>query len=245
MKTQIKKWMSIMFVISVLALMPLSAFASPVATVNNGEITISGTMEGAREVTVLVVTHGASINNLSASELAYVNQVPAANGAYSLTFTMPEGKRTGTYDVYVGAANAATPDATSYTFPTAAPTEAPSAAPSTPPAIDMATAKPAVNGSNAFYYVVSITLNDGEATAFTAKHYPSDLTEDVATSDTISLQGIAGTTIKLITVLKDIPLGQENREITSKVILTYTIGGNPGSVEDSETTTLNQIRPNN
>lgn len=246
MKKQVKKWMSIVLAMAMLTVLPMSAFAATVttgATENDGVITIEGTVTNAavgQQITVLVVNENTDISNLSSSDIAYVCQTVPTNGAYSVSFTMPVEKQTGTYDVYVGGTEVGTPDDDSFTFAT----ETPSAAPTTPPAIDMATAKPAVNGSNAFYYVVSITLNDGEATAFTAKHYPSDLTEDDATSDTISLQGIAGTTIKLITVLKDIPDGQEDRSITSKVILTYTIGGNSGTVTDTETTTLNTIKGN-
>lgn len=250
MKYPVRKLFTSLLAVALVMLLPMGALAATTLTGtqaadSGGLVTVSGSVTDAgtgQRVSILIVEDGTNINSLTAAQIVYMAQTtPDGNGDYEVSFTMPVAKRTGTYDVYVGATNVGTPDETDLTYAT----EAPSTAPTTPPAIDMATAKPAVNGSNAFYYVVSITLNDGEATAFTAKHHPSDVPEDDASSNTISLQGIAGTTIKLITVLKDIPDGQEERYITSKVILTYTIGGNSGVVEDSKETTLNQTRSNN
>ena len=245
MKTQVKKWMSIMLVMSVLALLPLNAFATSVttgATNNNGEITISGTVTNAvsgQEITVLVVEHGADVDNLSPLEIAHIAQTtPQSNGTYSVSFTMPVAKRTGTYDVYIGGTEVNSPENTSYTFPTEAPTTAPE--------VQLGDAKPAVNGDNAFYYFITITLNDGVATGFNVKHYPTEGTgagENNAEVQNFTVANISGATVKVISVLRGIPDTEADREIATKATLSYTIGGNAGSVTDTESTTLNQTKP--
>lgn len=129
---------------------------------------------------------------------------------------------------------------------TPAPTEAPTAEPTqapTAPTVDMGSAKPAVNGENAFYYVINVTLNDGTASAFTVKHYPTDRDEAVADIQNFTVSNISGLTAKLISVLKGIPDTAVAREITSKATLTYTFtGGGGGTAEDAKATTLNQTR---
>ena len=207
-------------------------------------MTISGSVTSpvtGQEVTVLLVPYGTNLATLTPSDIVYVAQtIPDSNGDYEISFTMPVVKRTGTYDVYIGVTEVGTPAKTELTYPT----ETPTAAPAATPDVDMATAKSAVNGANAFYYVVSITLNDGEASAFTVKHYPSDKLESEAASDTIDLQGISGTTLRIIAVLKGIPDVEADRSITSKAILTYTIGGNSDTAYDMKTTTLNTTQGN-
>lgn len=122
--------------------------------------------------------------------------------------------------------------------PTAEPTEAPVA-----PVVNMGSAKGAANNSNAFYYVITVTLNDGTATAFTVKHYPTDRDEAVADTQTFTVSNISGLTAKFISVLKGIPEGQENREITSKATLTYTFtGGGSGTANDTKETTLTDTK---
>ena len=249
MKTQIKKWMSIMLVMSVLALFPLNAFATSVttgATNNDGVITISGTVTDAasgQEITILVVQEGADVDNLSPSEIAHVAQVVPTNGEYTVSFTMPVAKRTGTYDVYVGGTNVSTPDDDSFTFATEAPTEAPTAAP-VAPTVEM-TAKPAVNGANAFYYVMTIVLNDGVASDFVVKHYPTTGTvsgEANAEVQNFGTSNISNATVKLISVLKGIPNAEADRDITTKATLTFTLGGNTDSITQTGHTSLNDTR---
>lgn len=249
MKTPIKKWTSMMLLMAMVMLLPFNALAvattNGTATENNGVITISGTVTGAvagQKVTVLVVNDNADINNLAASDIAYVNQVVPSNGNYNLTFTMPVSKRTGTYDVYVGGTNVSTPDDDSFTFATEAPTEAPTAAP-VAPTVEM-TAKPAVNGANAFYYVMTITLNDGVASDFVVKHYPTTGAgsgEENAKVQEFGTSNISGVTVKLISVLKGIPDGEVNREIATKATLSFTLSGNAGSVTETGTTSLNDL----
>lgn len=222
---------------------------------NNGVVTISGTVtndtpEGYRQqVVILVVNDGANVNSLSESDIVYINQTEADNsGNYSLTFTMPVAQQTGTYDVYVGAMDVTPAEETTLDFTTPAPTEAPTADPVATPEVGLGNAKPAVNGSNAFYYLITITLNDGVTTGFNVKHYPSDLATQVEQNATIaenqdfSIANISGATVKVISVLKDIPNSEADRSITTKATLSFTLGGNASSVTDTETTTLNTTK---
>ena len=246
MKKQVKQLVTIMLVMAVL-LMPVSAFADPsvseTSSVNGGLVTISGTVDSAvfgQEVTVLVVTGGANIGNLAAGDVAYVIQADTSNDAFSVSFTMPLEKRTGTYDVYIGGTDVSTPAEDELVFTTPVPT--------TPPTIDMGTAKPAVNGANAFYYLMTITLNDGVTTGFNVKHYPSDLATQVEQDATIaknqdfSIANISGTTVKVISVLKDIPNSEADRSITTKATLSFTLGGNTDSITQTGYTSLNDTR---
>jgi len=125
--------------------------------------------------------------------------------------------------------------------PTEAPTEAPTAAPAVAPTVSME-ARGAANGDNAFYYVISVTLNNGTAEAFTVKHYPADRDEAVAKTQTFNISNISGVTAKLVSVLKDIPAAQADRSITTKATLTYTLGGNSASVGAENTTSLNATK---
>lgn len=121
------------------------------------------------------------------------------------------------------------------------PTEAPTAAPAVAPTVSME-AKGAANGDNAFYYVISVTLNNGTAEAFTVKHYPADRDEAVAKVQNFNISNISGVTAKLVSVLKDIPEAQADRSITTKATLTYTLGGNSASVGAENTTSLNATK---
>lgn len=240
-----KKYLAILLTMVLLLSCAYTASAASVsgnATESNGTITISGSVTdpaNGQNVTVLVVDGNAALNSFTASDVVFMTQVTPTNGAYEVSFTMPQEKRTGTYDIYVGGTEVSTPAGTSYTFPTEAPTETPSAAPAATPEVDMGNAKPAVNGSNAFYYVMTITLNDGVASSFVVKHYPTEGDkESDAAVQTFSTSNISNATVKLISVLKDIPPEAENTSITTKATLSYTIGGNPGTVETSENTTL-------
>ena len=243
-----KKYLAILLTIALLLSVTQTALGASVngtATPNaaNGVVTVTGRITSqvaGQKIAILIVEYGTDLNSITDEDVVYMDQtISDSNGDYSHSFIMPVAKRTGTYDVYIGATNVETHDQTSLTYPTEAPTAAPVA-----PVVDMATAKPAVNGANAFYYVVSITLNDGEASAFTVKHYPFDKQESQAASDTISLQGISGTTIKIIAALKGIPDAEADRSITSKAILSYTIGGNSDTTYDMKTTTLNTTQGN-
>jgi len=247
-----KKYLAILLTVALLFSVAGTALAATATPAGNGTVTISGTVTGAgQQVTVLVVEDNTNIASIRATDIVYMVQTASdGNGAYSVSFIMPTEKRNGTYDVYIGTTEAGAPAATDLTYPTEAPTEAPTAAPTAAPAatpeVDMGNVKPAANGSNAFYYVISIVVNDGNVTGFNVKHYPSDLTEEDATTSNFNIENISGTTIKVISALKDIPDGQENRSITSKATLTYTIGGNAGTpIIDTRETTLNQTRPNN
>ena len=245
-----KKYLAILLTMALLSF-AWSASAASVdgtATENNGTITIEGTVTSpvaGQQVTVLVVDDGTNINNLTADKIAYMAQTTSdGNGDYSFTFSMPAHKRVGTYDVYIGGTEVGTPDDTSFTFATEAPTEAPTAAP-VAPTVDLATAKPSVStqNPNAFYYLITITLNDGVASSFVVKHYPTEGDkESDAAVQTFSTSNISNATVKLISVLKDIPPEAENTSITTKATLSYTIGGNPGTVETSANTTLNTTK---
>ena len=240
-----KKYLAILLTVVLLLSLAWTASAASVsgnATESNGTITISGAVTDAvagQQVTVLVVNGSAALNSFTASDVVFMAQVASTNGTYSAQFTLPAAMRTGTYDVYVGATNVGNPDNTSFTFATEAPTATPA-----PPAIDMPTAKPAANNSNAFYYVITIAVNDGTVTGFNVKHYPTEKGEGAAASHDFGLVGISNATVKVISALKDIPEGKENVPITTKATLTYTIGGNAGSVEASRETTLNQTKNN-
>ena len=223
------------------------------ATESSGAITISGTMTNGgvwKEITVLMVEEGSELNSLSLDDIVYFYQtVPDGNGDYSVTFTVPAEQQNGTYDIYIGGvgvnqlAHTVYPTEEPTVEPTEAPTETPSAAPAATPEVDMGNAKPAVNGSNAFYYVMTITLNDGVASSFVVKHYPTEGDkESDAAVQTFSTSNISNATVKLISVLKDIPPEAENTSITTKATLSYTIGGNLGTVETSENTTLNTTK---
>ena len=247
-ENKMKKYLAVLLTMALLLSVAGTAMAATVdgtATPNDstGVVTISGTVTGGvsgQHVTVLVVEDGTNIASLTASAVVYMAQTTSdGSGNYSVSFVMPEGKRTGTYDVYIGGTEVGTPRGTELTYPTEEPTATPTPA---APVVDMATAKPAVNNSNAFYYFITITLNDGMATAFNVKHYPVGVDEANAATQDFGLTNISDATIKVISVLKDIPYGQENREITSKATLTYTIGGNSGTAEDTKTTTLNTTK---
>ena len=240
-----KKYLAILLTMMLLLSAAWNVSATSVdgnAVENNGTVTISGSVTeqvAGQQVTVLIVEGGTDLNSLAPGNIVYMKQTtPDSNGAYSVSFTMPQAKRTGTYDVYVGATNVGNPDNTSVTFAT----EAPTATPTTAPTVDMPTAKPAANHSNAFYYVITISVNDGTVTGFNVKHYPTERGESVAASHDFALTNISGVTIKVISALKDIPEGKENVPITTKATLTYTIGGDAGSVEASRETTLNQTK---
>ena len=214
-----------------------AADVSGTASESSGTVTISGTVTDPvanQQVTVLVVEDNTGIANISAENIVYIAQTTAENnGDYSVSFIMPAGKRTGTYDIYIGGTEVDPPAKTSYTYPTEVPTTA--------PVVVMGDAKPAVNGANAFYYFITITLNDGVATGFNVKHRPSDRPEEDADTQNFALENIQGATVKVISVLKEIPPLQADREVTSKATLTYTLGGNAGTpVEVTERTSLNQ-----
>ena len=245
-----KKYLAILLTMMLLLSWTWNVSAAEVtagATENDGVITVSGTVTNAvsgQKVTVLVVEDGATLGSLSASDIVYMNQVtPNGSGAYTLTFTMPVAKRTGTYDVYVGGTAVGTPDDTSFTFPTEEPTAAPVA-----PTVGMGSANPAANGANAFYYVMTITLNDGVTTGFTVKHYPTDMATDVENDPTLAetqnfnIANISGVNVKLISALKGIPNTEANREITTTATLTFTLGGNTDSITQTGYTSLNDTR---
>ena len=211
------------------------------ATESSGEITISGAlMNGGvwQEITVLMVEEGSDLNSLSVDDIVYFYQtIPDSNGDYSVTFTMPAGQQNGTYDIYIGGVGVSQLGHTVY------PTEAPTPV---PPTVDMATAKPAVNNSNAFYYFITITLNDGVATGFSVKHYPKDAGEASAVTQDFGLTDISDATIKVISVLKGIPNEEANTRITSKATLTYTVGGNSGTpVVDMKEISLSDTKQSN
>ena len=246
-----KKYLAILLTMVLLLSCAYTASAASVsgnATESNGTITISGSVTdpaNGQQVTVLVVNGSAALNSFTASDVVFMTQVAPTNGTYSAQFTLPAAMRTGTYDVYVGGTEVSTPAGTSYTFPTEAPTAAPVAS-----EVELGTAKPAVNGSNAFYYLITITLNDGVTTGFNVKHYPSDLATQVeqdatiAESQDFSIANISGATVKVISVLKDIPNSEADRSITTKATLSFTLGGNANSATDTESTTLNTTKGN-
>ena len=242
-----KKYLAILLTMTLILSAAWSVSATSVdgtASESNGTVTISGSVSepvSEQQVTILVVDGGTNINSLTASNIAYVTQaIPDNNGDYEVSFTMPVAKRTGTYDVYVGGTEVSTPTKTDLTYPTEAPTTAPE--------VQLGNAKPAVNGENAFYYFITITLNDGVATGFHVKHYPTDMAAQVETNaelvenQNFTVANISGATVKVISVLKGIPDTEADRPITTKATLTYTIGGNAGSVTDTESTTLNQTK---
>ena len=247
-----KKYLAILLTMALLLSVAGTVLATTVdgtATPNDstGVVTISGSVTGAvsgQQVTVLVVKDGTDIASYTPSDVVYIAQTTSdGSGNYSVSFTMPVAKRTGTYDVYVGATNVGTPDRDSFTFATEAPTATPEPV---APVVDMATAKPAVNNSNAFYYFITITLNDGVATGFYVKHYPTSAGEENAAIQDFGLADISDATIKVISVLKGIPNEEADTPITSKATLSYTIGGNPGTpAVDMKEISLNQTKGNN
>ena len=219
------------------------------AAQTNGEVTISGTVsntdpDAVQSVILLVVNGGANINALPTSDIVFIDQVePDGTAAYSDTFVMPVGKRTGTYDVYIGVSSynvdttvseVGTPAQTDFEFAS--------------PAVALGSAKPAVNGANAFYYFITITLNDGTVSALNVKHYPTDMATAVASDPTLaqtqnlSLNGISNATIYVISLLKGIPDAEAERSVTTTATLTYTMAGVSGlTTDDTAWTALNTV----
>ena len=210
---------------------------------NNGTVTISGSVDGAvsgQQVTVLVVEDNTNLASLTASDVVYLIQTTSdENGDYSVSFTMPSEKRSGTYDVYIGGTEVSSPHGTDLTYATPEPV---------PPTVSMGSAKLATNGANAFYYFITITLNNGTATNFYVKHYPTAMAEAVSTeepddpisiSQYLDLNNISNTDIYIISVLKGIPDSEADTYITSTATLTYTLNGVSGTTVNSAETTLN------
>lgn len=75
--------------------------------VSENKITVSGVIDGevdGETVSVLVVPAATDLKNLKAENIAYIDDIEIKNGAYSLTFTMPQ-KSEGIYNILLSGAD--------------------------------------------------------------------------------------------------------------------------------------------
>lgn len=159
------------------------------------------------------------------------------------SITLTNTKETLLRDVVdrIGFTYVGTPTEAPTEAPTEEPSEAPTATPTTAPTVSLSEPKAAVNGANAFYYVISLALNDGTANTCTVDWYPTDRTSEKA-SGSFNLSNISSVAANLIAVLKGIPDLELDRPIKTDVTLTYTVGGNSGSTSATNTTSFNDIQ---
>ena len=120
MNMKAKKWISGVLAAGVMALVPCGAFAAEVTvntTQNDGVVTVAGNVTNAsagQQVTVLVVKKNTVLADLTTADVAYIDQVGAAE-SYSFSFAMPDNMQTGSYDVYVGGTDVETLGTDSFT----------------------------------------------------------------------------------------------------------------------------------
>ena len=145
----------------------------------------------------------------------------------NVAFTIPEGKALSGF-IFINAMERATncklrladmqtyrgayvrASAGSYTEPVA-------------PVITVSNAKSAYNGEiGAFYYVISLTLNDGTADTLTVSYNPEGLEETEAVAQNFDIAGISGVTAKFVSVLKGIPEDKKDRTVNTKVTVNYS-----------------------
>ena len=183
------------------------------------------------------------ITDTTNTSFTFAKTVSGMSAVKAIMFNVP-----GTSNVYMDdikleyCSASAVPNPSPTAAPTAAPTEAPTAAPVAPTVSMTAKASASQTVTDAFYYVINIVLNDGIANTFVVKHFPANRDEDVARVQNFTVNNISDAVLKLISVLKDIPEGQEDRDITTKATLTYTLGGNSASVGAENTTSLSAAK---
>ena len=92
---------------------------------------------------------------------------------------------------------------------------------------------------------MTIVLNDGVASDFVVKHYPTmgvGSGEENAQVQDFGTSNISNATVKLISVLKGIPNEEADRDITTTATLTFTLGGNTDLITQTGNTSLNDAK---
>ena len=116
------------------------------------------------------------------------------------------------------------------------------AAASVEPTISLGKAQKAVNGAKAFYYVFTMDLNDATAKEATVSYYPQDKGNSVAKTQTFRVSDISGVTAKVISIVKNLPETQLDRQITADATLSYSLNGTDGYVTVTATTSYNDAQ---